>query len=108
MWLALQIALARHNLGGLHSTHLADPRRSRLDLAHSAQLLARIAGNADVVGALKHELDVANLEHLASTLLGVLAGCVQDVVDEAVCKVKNGLVRRMLVTRETVGWRNNV
>jgi hypothetical protein len=49
------------NLCGLNSTHLADPGGRGLDLAYRTDLIAGVAGNADVVAALKGELDIANL-----------------------------------------------
>lgn len=45
----------------LNSTHLTDPGRSRLDLTNSADLVAGVAGDADVVATFKSELDIANL-----------------------------------------------
>lgn len=87
----LVVVFATSDLGSLHSTHLRDPRRSRLDLADGADLIAGVAGNADVVATLESELDVADLEDLATALLGVLASGRENLVDEVVCNVEDGL-----------------
>ena len=47
--------------------------------------------DANVVAALEGQLDVADLEDLAAALLGVLAGCLEDLVDEVVCDLEDGL-----------------
>ena len=62
-----------------------------MNLADGADLVAGIAGNADVVATLESELDVTDLEDLRAAFLGILAGCLKDLVDEAVCNVENGL-----------------
>jgi hypothetical protein len=49
------------NLGGLNSTHLADPSSRGLDLAYGTDFIAGVAGNADIIATLKGELDIANL-----------------------------------------------
>jgi hypothetical protein len=82
-------ALPTGNLGCLYSAHLRNPRWSRLDLAHSANLVRGVAGDADVVASLERELDVADLEELGAALLGVLAGGLQDLVDEVVCYLED-------------------
>lgn len=75
----------------MDGAHLGDPGRAGLDFADGAKLLARVTGDADVVGALEDELNVADLEDLAPALLGVAAGGVKDAVDETVGKVEDGL-----------------
>ena len=56
----------------------------RQELAHSADLVRGVAGDADVVVALKDELDVADLEGLGAARFGAFAGCGYDLVDELV------------------------
>jgi hypothetical protein len=85
------LSLTRSDLGGLDGAHLGDPSRSRLHLANGAEIVRRIAGNADVVCALENELDVANLQDLGSTLLGVAAGRSKDVVNKAVSESEDVL-----------------
>lgn len=62
------------DFGRLDRAHLGDPALGGLDLAHGAQLVRRVARDADVVDALQDNLDVANLKHLGAALLGVGAG----------------------------------
>lgn len=56
------VGLTAHDLGRLDRIHLLRPSRSRLELAHRANLVGSVPGNANVVVALKHALDVANLK----------------------------------------------
>jgi hypothetical protein len=79
------------DLGSLNSTHLADPRSRGLDLAHSTDLIAGIAGDADVITTLEGELDIANLQDLGAPFLCVLACCLQDLVDKLICNGKDRL-----------------
>lgn len=46
----------------LNSTQLLGPRLCRLDFLHCAELIRRIARNANVVVALKDNLQIANVE----------------------------------------------
>ena len=87
----LEISLARHDLSGLYRAHLGDPLRIRLHLAHRPELVTRVARNTDIVGALQNELDVADLQNLGSSLLGVAGGCVEDALGEGVGETKDGL-----------------
>ena len=75
----------------MNSAHLRNPSRGRLDLAHGTDLIGGVARDANVVAALEGQLDVADLEDLAAALLGVLAGCLEDLVDEVVCDLEDGL-----------------
>lgn len=79
-----QIRLPPRNLTRLHRAHLGDPPLGRQKLAHSADLVRGVAGDADVVVALEDELDVADLEGLGAARLGALAGGCDDLVDELV------------------------
>ena len=88
----LEISLARHDLGGLDRAHLGDPLRIGLHLAHRPELVTRVAWDTDVVGTLQNELDVADLEHLGSSLLGVARGRVEDAVCERVGETEDGLL----------------
>lgn len=79
------------NLGSLDSTHLVDPTRSRRDLADGTDLVARIARDADVITTLEGELDITNLQNLATTFLGILAGSLKHLINEVVSDLKDGL-----------------
>jgi hypothetical protein len=83
--------LTTSDLGRLHRTHLRNPRRARLNLADGTDLIRRIPRDADIVASFKSELDVADLEDLAAALLGVLAGCLEDLVYEVVGDLEDGL-----------------
>ncbi len=85
------IRLPTHHLGGVDGTHLVMPRRGRVDAPDDARLVERVAGDADVVVALEHRLDVANLERRVRPELGELAGRRDDVVDELVGELEEGL-----------------
>lgn len=89
----LEVALARHDLRSLDGAHLGDPTLGGQHLSDSAELVRGVAGDADVVGALKDKLDVANLEDLGAALLGIVAGRVQKAVHKRVGKVEDGLRR---------------
>ena len=75
---------ATSDLGSLNSAHFGDPSGRGLNLPHSADLVAGVARNPNVVTTLKSELDVANLELLRTALLGVLASSLQNLIDEVV------------------------
>lgn len=81
------IPLPWHDLRCLHGAHLADPRGRGLDLADGAQFVGRVARDADIVRALQHELDVADLQHLGPALLSVTAGRGEHAIDERVGEV---------------------
>lgn len=87
----LKIRLPTHNLGGINSLHLVDPAGRRHNLAHGAHLIARIPGDPDVVAALEDVLDVADIELRAVSELGQLARVADDVVDEVVGELEDGL-----------------
>lgn len=76
----------------MNGTHLRDPGWGRLNLADGTDLIAGVARDTDVVATLKGELDIADLEDLAATFLGVLAGGLEDLIDEVICDVEDGLV----------------
>jgi hypothetical protein len=69
------------------------PRRRRVDAPHDARLVKRVAGDADVVVALEHRLDVADVERRVGAQLGQLAGADDDVVDKLVGELEQGLKR---------------
>jgi hypothetical protein len=83
--------LATGNLRRLNSAHLVDPGRGGLNLADGADLVRGVARDADVVATLESQLDIADLEDLATALLRVLASCLEDLVDEVVCDLQDGL-----------------
>ena len=67
------------------------PRRRRCHAPDDARLVERVAGDADVVVALEHRLDVADLQRRVGAQLGELAGSDDDVVDELVGELEEGL-----------------
>jgi hypothetical protein len=83
--------LATGNLGRLNRAHLRDPRRGRLNLAHGTDLVGGVTGDTNVVAALEGQLDVTDLEDLAAAFLGILAGCLEDLIDEVVGDLEDGL-----------------
>jgi hypothetical protein len=83
--------LATSNLGSLNSAHLRDPSCRRLNLADGTDLIGGISRDADIVATLKSELDVTDLEELATAFLGVLAGCLKDLINEVVGDLEDRL-----------------
>lgn len=79
-----KIPLTPCNLAGLNSAHLRDPALRGKELAHGANLVGRVAGDADVVVALEDQLDVADLKGLGAASFGALAGGGDDLIDEFV------------------------
>lgn len=69
-----------------------------MNLANGADLIAGVAWDADVVATFEGELDVADLEDLGATFLGILAGSLKDLVDESVCDVEDRL--RLVLANE--------
>lgn len=76
---------------GLNGADLGEPTNCGLHLAHRAEFIRSVAWNADVVRALKHKLNVANLENLGAALFGNGAGGVQEAVDKRVGEVEDRL-----------------
>lgn len=60
-----------------------------MNLANGTDLVAGIAGNADVVATLESKLDIANLKGLGATFLGVSASCLDNIVDKLVSDGEN-------------------
>lgn len=85
------VLCGRSDLGSLDDAHLCDPGHTRLDLADGAQLVRRVAGDADVVCALEHELQIADLKDLGASLFGIAACGVEHAVDKRVGQVQDGL-----------------
>ena len=83
--------LSTRDLGSLYGAHLRNPVGSRLDLADSADLVTGVAGDADVVATLERKLDIADLEGLGATFLGIFASCLKDLINEVVGDLKNRL-----------------
>ena len=83
--------LSTSDLRSLNCTHLGDPSSRRLNLADGTNLVAGVAWNANVVAALEGELDVANLEDLGAAFFGVLAGCLEDLIDEGIGNIEDRL-----------------
>lgn len=73
--------------------HLLRPTGSGLELAHGADLVERVARDADVVVALEDDLDVADVEGRVCADLGQAAGGCDDVVYKVVCEGEDGLWR---------------
>jgi hypothetical protein len=65
----------------------------RNDLAHSSDFIRCVARNANVVIALKYDLDVANVELRRIAELGQFASVANDVVDKVICELKNSLYK---------------
>ena len=86
-----QIRLSTRNLGGLDGTQLLGPSLRGLDLLDGAQLVRGVARDADVVVAFEDQLQVANLEGGRGAQLGELAGGGDDLVDEIVGDLEEGL-----------------
>lgn len=80
-----------HDLCGLDGVHLLSPALRWLELAHSADLVQRVAGHSDVVVALEDDLDVANVECGTGPDLGEAACSSDDIVDEIVGQSQDGL-----------------
>lgn len=68
-----------------------------MNLADGTNLIAGVARNTDVVTTLESELNVADLEDLATTFFGVLAGRLKHLVNEVVGDIEDGL--RILALR---------
>jgi hypothetical protein len=86
-----RIRLATHDLGGVDGAHLVVPRGRRVDAPDDARLVERVAGDADVVVALEHRLDVADVERRVRAQLGELAGPDDDIVDKLVGQLEERL-----------------
>jgi hypothetical protein len=67
------------------------PRRRRVDPPDDARLIERVSGDANVVVALEHRLDVADFQRRVVPQLGKTAGRRDDVVDELVGEFEEGL-----------------
>ena len=81
-------------LGRLDGAHLLGPAgRGRL-LAHGTDLVLGEARNADVVGALEHELEVAQLESVVAAKLGNLACGRHSLIDKVIGVLQHGLNER--------------
>jgi hypothetical protein len=89
--LHLKVRLAAHDLGRIHRLHFVDPARRRHDFAHGAHLVGRVAGDANVVVALEHELDIADVELRRLAQFGQFACGADDVVDKVVGELEDGL-----------------
>jgi hypothetical protein len=87
----LLVILARCDLGRLDSAHLGDPVGRWLHLANGTELVRCVARNADVVNALEDQLNVADLQDLATTLLGQPTGHVHDIINKVIGYPENGL-----------------
>lgn len=83
--------LALSDLGGLHGRHLLRPALRRLRLLDGAEVIGREAGDAHVVVALEHQLDVADLEGRGRTEFGQTARGSDDVVNEVVGHLQDEL-----------------
>lgn len=71
--------------------HLGNPIGRWLYLAHRSQLVRRVTRSADVVDTLKHELDVADFEHLAAAFFCQATSSVDDAVHKVVGNAQDGL-----------------
>lgn len=87
----LKVRLPTHNLRRIHRTHLIRPALRRHNLAHSPHLIRRISRNTNVVVALENDLDIADVELWRVAELAKLARVADDVVDEVVSELEDGL-----------------
>ena len=83
-----------HHLCPVDGVHLLQKRRARLHLAYGPDLVRCVTRDADIIVALEHELDVADLEGGRVAQLGQLAGRGDDVVGELVGECEDGLFGR--------------
>lgn len=87
------VRFAPHHLCGVDRIHLLGPRRSWVDLAHDANVVGRVARNANVVVALQNVLEVGDAE-LAIVPEPRHAACSKDdIVDEFVRDLHHELHR---------------
>jgi hypothetical protein len=87
----LDLRLPTHDLGSLNSFHLFVPSGSRDQLPYGADLIGGVSWDADVVVALKDQLDVADVELGRLAELRKLASISEDGVDEVISKLKDCL-----------------
>ena len=85
------IRLSTHHLCRIDGAHLVVPRRRRIDPPDNARLVEGVSGDANVVVALEHRLDVADFQRRVVPQLGKAAGRHDDVVDELVGEFEEGL-----------------
>lgn len=89
----LLVRLAPRDLGCLDGAHLLRPTRSGGKLADGADLVRGEAGDADVIVALQHQLDIPGLQRVVRAQLRDRAGRRHDLVDEVVRILEHGLDR---------------
>ena len=87
----LKVRLPTHDLRRVHRTHLVRPALRRHNLPHSPHLIRRVSWNTDIVVALENDLDIANVELGRVAQLAKLARVADDVVDEVVGELEDGL-----------------
>lgn len=88
---ALYIILSTSDLSRLYRTHLLRPALRRLELLHSPDFVGSISRHANVVVAFQNELDVADLERGGVTELGKTTSARNDLIDEVIRYLKDGL-----------------
>jgi hypothetical protein len=62
-----------------------------LNLADGTDLIGGVARDANVVATLESELDVTDLEDLAAAFFRILAGCLEDLINEVVGDLEDRL-----------------
>ena len=93
--MTLCIGLSPSDLGGLHRTHLLRPSLRRLELLHRTDFVRSISRHANVVVAFQNELNIAYLEGRGVAQLGETTGARNDLIDEVICYLKDGLERKV-------------
>ena len=83
--------LATCHFCSLNSAHLGNPGGRWLNLAYCPNLVTGVARNTDVVTAFEGKLNVTNLEDLATALFGILARCLENLVNEIIGDSENRL-----------------
>jgi len=69
------------------------PTLRRLEFLHRTNLVRSVAWHTDVVVAFKDELDVADLESRGVTELGKTTSARDNLINEVICDLKDGLTR---------------
>jgi hypothetical protein len=88
---SLEVSLPTHDLGRVDGLHLVHPSRSGNNLPDGTHLIRGVTRDTDVVVALEHVLDVADVELGRVAQLGELACTADNVVDKIVGKLENSL-----------------
>lgn len=97
-----QLTLTTHQLRSRYRIHLLQILRTRLRLSDRPHLIRRVPGYSNVILFLEHQLYVSQLQTTLTAQFGQLACTGDDVVDEFVGELKNGL-RDITLVGDDVG-----